>query len=184
MQNIQNMFQNYGFGQGNTPAQDRSNATSPYKAGTLNNTTQVSAFNFTFNVQRFTKSEINDQGQNLSTFSIEELHISISEIQIKATTAESQQAGSATEGQESAQNDYWGIGQTSDRLADFVINGGGEDLNRLKQGREGILQGLNEAEKMWGGELPEISYKTIEATLAKIDARIHELGGSVIDIAA
>ncbi len=54
----------------------------------------------------------------------------------------------------------------------------------MKQGREGILQGLKDAEGMWGGELPEISYKTIEAALSKIDDRIHELGGSVIDTAA
>jgi hypothetical protein len=76
---------------------------------------------------------------------------------------------------------YFGITQTSERLADFVLMGGGDDLERLKAGREGIIRGFNEAEKMWGGKLPDISYETLEKALAKIDEKITSHGGNILD---
>lgn len=80
-----------------------------------------------------------------------------------------------------ADDGYFGVANTAKRLADFVVNGAGDNLNRLKAGREGILKGFQDAEKIWGGTLPDISYKTLETALAKIDERIQELGGQVID---
>ncbi|MDO9207688.1 MAG: hydrogenase-4 component G [Sulfuricurvum sp.] len=79
---------------------------------------------------------------------------------------------------------FFGVTQTSNRLADFVLSGGGDDLEKLKAGREGILRGFNEAEKMWGGKLPDISYQTIEKALEKIDEKITALGGSILDATA
>ncbi len=79
---------------------------------------------------------------------------------------------------------YYGIAQTAQRLADFVLMGGGEDINKLRAGREGILRGFKEAEEMWGGNLPEISYKTIDSALEQIDQQIRKLGGSILDVAA
>lgn len=72
---------------------------------------------------------------------------------------------------------YFGVSKTAQRLADFVITGGGEDLDRLQMGREGVLNGFQEAEQLWGGKLPEISYQTLNKTLELIDARIKELSG-------
>ncbi len=83
-----------------------------------------------------------------------------------------------------SEDGYWGIDKTSQRLADFVLNGSGEDMSKLRAGREGILQGFKEAEKLWGGQLPEISYKTIDAALSRIDGKIKELGGAVVDTTA
>ena len=76
---------------------------------------------------------------------------------------------------------YYGVKKTAGRLSGFVINGGGDDLEKVKAGREGIARGFKEAEKLWGGTLPEISYKTLELALQQIDTRIQELGGSVIN---
>ncbi len=76
---------------------------------------------------------------------------------------------------------YFGVTQTSDRLANFVLSGGGDDVERLQAGREGIISGFNEAEKMWGGKLPDISYETLEKALAKIDEKITALGGKILD---
>lgn len=76
---------------------------------------------------------------------------------------------------------YFGISNTAQRLADFVINGAGDNLDKLRAGREGMLKGFKEAEEIWGGTLPDISYKTIEASLARIDERIKDLGGQVVD---
>ena len=49
------------------------------------------------------------------------------------------------------------------------------DLEKLQKGRDGIVKGFDEANKMFGGNLPEISYKTQERTLALIDAKIESL---------
>ena len=76
---------------------------------------------------------------------------------------------------------FFGVSQTSNRLADFVISGGGDDLERLKAGREGIIRGFNEAEKAWGDKLPDISYETLDKALAKIDERITAVGGNILD---
>lgn len=76
---------------------------------------------------------------------------------------------------------YFGIANTAQRISEFVINGAGDNLDRLKAGREGMLRGFQEAEEIWGGTLPDISYKTIEAALAQVDERIKELGGQVVD---
>lgn len=82
-----------------------------------------------------------------------------------------------------SENGFFGIDQTSRRLADFVIKGVGENLDRLRDGREGILRGFQEAEEIWGSELPEISYKTLVKALETIDERIRQIGGSVLDVA-
>lgn len=80
-----------------------------------------------------------------------------------------------------AEDGFFGVAQTSARIADFVINGAGDDLSKLQAGRSGMLQGFAEAEKLWGEKLPEISYTTMQKALEKVDARIAELGGSVLD---
>lgn len=70
---------------------------------------------------------------------------------------------------------FFGITQTSDRVANFVFSFSGDDVELLQKGREGVVQGFEEALKMFGGELPEISYKTQERTLALIDEKINSL---------
>lgn len=77
---------------------------------------------------------------------------------------------------------YFGVDQTSQRIIDFVTTGAGDDIERLKSGREGILKGFKEAEKAWGGKLPEISYETLAKSLEAIDEKIQENGGSVVDL--
>jgi len=83
-----------------------------------------------------------------------------------------------------SEDGYFGVTQTSQRLSDFVLSGGGDDVEKLKAGREGIIRGFNEAEKVWGGKLPDISYETLDKALAKIDEKISSLGGNVIDTTA
>ncbi|WP_370522777.1 hydrogenase-4 component G [Helicobacter winghamensis] len=76
---------------------------------------------------------------------------------------------------------FFGIPKTSERIADFVLAGAGDDVEKLKAGREGILQGYKQAEKSWGGELPEISQKTLEKALEKVDKKLASLGVNVLD---
>ena len=63
-----------------------------------------------------------------------------------------------------------------------MIKGAGNDIDRLRAGREGVLRGFREAEKTWSGKLPDISYETITKSLEAIDEKIRELGESVIDL--
>jgi len=72
---------------------------------------------------------------------------------------------------------YFGVEQTSNRVANFVLGFAGDDLENLQKSREGIVQGFNDAEKQWGTELPDISYQTQEETLKIIDERIAQLKG-------
>ncbi len=70
---------------------------------------------------------------------------------------------------------FFGIEQTSDRVSNFAFGISNGDVELLKESREGLVKGFEEAEKLWGGELPEISYLTQEKTLEKVDKRIAEL---------
>ncbi|EAL8219528.1 hypothetical protein DW580_01535 [Campylobacter coli] len=79
---------------------------------------------------------------------------------------------------------FFGIDNTANRIGDFVIKGAGNDVEKLKKGLEGIKQGFEQAEKIWGGELPQISQDTIEATIKKVSDRIDELGGKTLDLKA
>jgi hypothetical protein len=80
-----------------------------------------------------------------------------------------------------SEDGFFGITQTSERIADFVLMGAGDDVEKLKAGREGILRGFNEAEELWGGKLPDISYTSIEKAVEMIDARLSELNTPIID---
>ena len=70
---------------------------------------------------------------------------------------------------------FFGIEQTSNRVADFVFSFSGNDVELLKEGREGIIRGFEEAQKLFGNQLPEVSFKTQEKTLELIDAKINSI---------
>ncbi len=80
-----------------------------------------------------------------------------------------------------AEDGFFGIAKTSARIADFVIAGAGDDVEKLKTGREGVIRGYNQAQKAWGGELPDISKETLQKSLEKIDKRLTELGVNVLE---
>ncbi|MEA1892598.1 MAG: hypothetical protein U9N33_07810 [Campylobacterota bacterium] len=89
---------------------------------------------------------------------------------------------SQTEAAELVSEDgLFGIKQTSERIANFVINGSGGDEDMMRAGREGMLRGFKEAEQMWGGELPEISQKTMQAAIEMVDKAMYDLGFSIMD---
>ena len=80
-----------------------------------------------------------------------------------------------------SEDGLFGIKQTSERIANFVIDGAGGDEDRMRAGREGMLQGFKDAEAMWGGELPEISQKTMQAAIEMVDKAMHELGFTIFN---
>jgi hypothetical protein len=66
-----------------------------------------------------------------------------------------------------AEDGYWGVEQTSDRFIQYATALTGGDPDKLDSMIEAFEQGYAEAEKAWGGTLPELSQKTREATLKK-----------------
>ena len=83
-----------------------------------------------------------------------------------------------------AEDGFFGIAQTSQRIADFVVIGAGDDVEKLKAGKKGMLQGFKDAEAMWGEKLPDISYTTMQKAVEMVDKRLSELGGTVLDSTA
>lgn len=81
-------------------------------------------------------------------------------------------------------NGYFGINNTANRIADFVINGSGGDAEKLRSGLEGVKNGFAQAEAMWGQALPDISQQTMNKTLDRINQALMELSGNAINVTA
>jgi hypothetical protein len=84
------------------------------------------------------------------------------EIDISQLTPEDAQALIADDG-------YFGVDKTSDRIVNFAIGIAGGDPSRLSAIKEGVNKGFNEALEAFGGQLPEISYQTYDAVMQKLD---------------
>lgn len=68
-----------------------------------------------------------------------------------------------------AEDGYFGVDQTSDRIVDFAIAAAGSDPSRLDAIKAGVEKGFKEAQKAFGGSLPDISYDTYDAIMNKLD---------------
>ncbi len=68
-----------------------------------------------------------------------------------------------------SEDGYWGVKQTSDRIVSFATALAGDDPDALEEMKEAFIKGYKQAEKQWGGELPEISQKTYDAVMEKFD---------------
>ena len=68
-----------------------------------------------------------------------------------------------------AEDGYWGVDQTSDRILDFAKALAGNDPEKAEEMLEAFKEGFKQATKTWGDELPEISQKTYDAVLEKFD---------------
>ena len=68
-----------------------------------------------------------------------------------------------------AEDGYWGVKQTSERILDFAQTLAGNDPEKLEKMRAAFEKGYAQAEKTWGGELPEISKNTFDAVMKGFD---------------
>jgi len=68
-----------------------------------------------------------------------------------------------------ADDGYFGVEQTSERIVDFAIGMAGNDPSRLEAIKEGIEKAFNEALEAFGDWLPDISYDTHDAVMGKLD---------------
>ena len=69
-----------------------------------------------------------------------------------------------------AEDGYWGVEQTSDRILDFAKALSGNDPEKADMLLDAFKQGFKEATKTWGDELPEISQRTYDAVVEKFEA--------------
>ncbi len=81
-----------------------------------------------------------------------------------------------------AEDGYWGVEQTSDRIIDFATALTGGDPDKIEDMREAFKQGFEKATKTWGDKLPEISQKTYEAVMEKFDKLAEEANKTTEDI--
>ena len=68
-----------------------------------------------------------------------------------------------------ADDGYWGVAKTSDRLVDMAKALSGGDSAKADELIAAIKKGFDQAADAWGGELPEICQKTIDAAVQKLN---------------
>ena len=68
-----------------------------------------------------------------------------------------------------AEDGYFGVAQTSQRILDFARAISGGDPSRINLLRNAVERGFQLAERAWGGNLPEISQRTLEAVRRGFD---------------
>lgn len=69
-----------------------------------------------------------------------------------------------------AEDGYWGVDQTSERLVSFAKALSGGDTTKADEMIEAVKKGYEAAKKAWGGELPEVSKNTLDAAISKLEA--------------
>lgn len=62
-----------------------------------------------------------------------------------------------------AEDGYWGVKQTSERIFDFAKALSGGDMDKMKEMQAAFEKGFKQATKSWGKELPQISQDTRSA---------------------
>lgn len=75
-----------------------------------------------------------------------------------------------------AEDGYWGVSQTSDRIIQFATALTGGDPDKIEAMRDAFKKGYAQAENTWGGSLPEISQKTYDAVMEKFDKLAADAG--------
>lgn len=68
-----------------------------------------------------------------------------------------------------SENGEWGVEAVSDRLVAFAKAISGNDKTKAEELKAAIAEGFKEAERILGGKLPEISQKTYDETMRKLD---------------
>ncbi len=95
-------------------------------------------------------------------------------LEVDPATAQQAQADIAEDG-------YWGVEQTSDRIVQFATALTGGDPSKIEEMREAFEKGYKQAEETWGGELPELSQQTYDAVMQKFDKMAEEAGLTITE---
>ena len=68
-----------------------------------------------------------------------------------------------------AEDGYWGVTQTSQRIFDFAMALSGGDPEKMEQMRTAFEKGFKKATKAWGDALPDICHRTYDAVESLFD---------------
>lgn len=68
-----------------------------------------------------------------------------------------------------ADDGYWGVEQTSDRILDFAKALSGDNPDKADAMLEAFKKGFVQATKAWGDKLPDISQRTYDAVVEKFN---------------
>lgn len=68
-----------------------------------------------------------------------------------------------------ADDGYWSVDQTSDRILDFAKALSGNDPEKADLLLDAFKKGFKEATKSWGQDLPDISQRTYDAVVEKFN---------------
>jgi len=68
-----------------------------------------------------------------------------------------------------SEDGYWGVNAVSERLFNMAQSLAGDDPARMERMRGAVEAGFAGAERVWGGELPQISHDTLAATMELFD---------------
>ncbi len=68
-----------------------------------------------------------------------------------------------------ADDGYWGVNQTSDRILDFAKALSGGDPEKMEDMKNAFIKGYKQATGTWGKDLPDISSRTYDAVMEKFD---------------
>lgn len=66
-----------------------------------------------------------------------------------------------------AEDGYWGVNQTSDRIVDFAKALSGGDSSKAQELLDAFKKGFDQATAAWGDKLPDLCQKTYDAVLDK-----------------
>ena len=102
-----------------------------------------------------------------------ELQFSIGDTDVNFNTMTPEEAQALV-----AEDGYFGVDQTSQRIVDFAIGTFGSDPAKLQEMKDAIDQGFLEAQKAFGGSLPAISQQTYEAIMEKLDGFADQFEGT------
>lgn len=64
---------------------------------------------------------------------------------------------------------YFGVEKTAERIFNFAVGIAGNDPARIDAIKEGVNNGFQEALEAFGGELPDISFNTLDSVMNKLD---------------
>ena len=107
---------------------------------------------------KLVRDMLGKQGKNVSGDNIWKT-LASGDFQVDAKTKTEAQKNIAEDG-------FWGVEQTSDRIVQFAIGLAGSSPEMLEKMEAAFEKGYAEAEKKWGGALPSISQQT--------RSRVHE----------
>lgn len=76
-----------------------------------------------------------------------------------------------------AEDGYWGVKQTSERLISFAKGLAGNDPDAADKMIDAVKKGFNQATKAWGSKLPDICQETVDKTVEALEKWRDELKG-------